>query len=118
MLSYTWQAPDCDVFQFVLTFISVTYIGLKNPLPNERLAECHDHATHTREEYSKTSDGDGIQGISHEIAFPGFTLTLRLILWCSQSMFLEQCINLFRTPQMMVHLSRFGLANGCELDCR
>jgi hypothetical protein len=58
-----------------------------------------------------------IQGISHEIAFPGLTLTLSLIFWCSQSMLLEQCINFFRTPQMMVHLSRLCLANGCKLDC-
>jgi hypothetical protein len=68
-------------------------------------------------EHSKLQIVMEMQAISHEITFPGFTLTLRLILWCSQSMFLEQCINLFRTPQMMVHLSRFGLANGCELDC-
>ena len=57
------------------------------------------------------------QDISDEIALPGFALTLRLILWRSQSMFLKQGINLLRTPQMMVHLSRLGLANGCELDC-
>jgi hypothetical protein len=48
MLSYTRQFLVVMCFQFVLAFISVAYIGLKNPLPNERLAECHDHATDTR----------------------------------------------------------------------
>jgi len=71
----------------------------------------------TSGEYSKLQTAMEMQGVSHEIAFPGLTFTLRLILWCSQSMFFEQCINLFRTPQMMVHLSRLGLANGCKLDC-